>query len=120
MNYYAVIDLEMCKVPKGLCRKEYGYASEIIQIGVALLDENLTVSRTFMTYVSPQFGRIDSFIQELTGITQKEVTGAPGLEEALIQLVAWLPQNTILVSWSDTDKLQIQKEIAAKNITVKI
>lgn len=38
---YLVIDLEMCRVKK-LYRKTYKYASEIIQIGAVLLDEDST------------------------------------------------------------------------------
>ena len=36
---YLVIDLEMCKVPKNYRGKNYKYASEIIQVGAVLLDE---------------------------------------------------------------------------------
>ena len=39
MNYL-VIDLEMCKVPKNYRGKNYKYASEIIQVGAVLLDED--------------------------------------------------------------------------------
>ncbi len=38
MNYL-VIDLEMCKVPKHYRNKNYKYATEIIQVGAVLLDE---------------------------------------------------------------------------------
>ena len=39
MNY-VVIDLEMCKVPKMYRNKMYKYATEIIEIGTVLLDED--------------------------------------------------------------------------------
>ena len=39
MNY-VVIDLEMCHVPKTYRSKNYKYASEIIQIGAVMLDQN--------------------------------------------------------------------------------
>ena len=39
MNY-VVIDLEMCKVPKMYRNKMYKYATEIIEIGTVLLNED--------------------------------------------------------------------------------
>ena len=41
------------------------------------------VKDKFMTYVSPEYGKVDSFIQELTGITPQDTDGAPKIKEAL-------------------------------------
>ena len=51
MNYL-VIDLEMCKVPKNYRGKNYKYASEIIQVGAVLLDEELYASMYILSLVS--------------------------------------------------------------------
>ena len=101
---YAVIDLEMCQVPKE-CRK-YGfkYRQETIQIGAVLLNEDYEVIDEFNTYVKPQFGWIDDFIERLTGITQHDVADAPCFEEALEAFLDWLPADNVrCVSWSDSD-----------------
>ena len=37
---YAVVDLEMCKVPKGYKKFGYKWCLETIQIGAVLLEEN--------------------------------------------------------------------------------
>ena len=50
MNYL-VIDLEMCKVPKNYRGKNYKYASEIIQVGAVLLDEEYKEIGTLCQYV---------------------------------------------------------------------
>ena len=118
MSRYAVIDLEMCNVPKELRKGAYRRASEIIQIGAVLLDENLEIVDEFMTYVFPEYGFVDDFIKNLTGITQKDVQGAPDLREALQTFVDWLPEDVTVVSWSMTDAIQIQREAEAKNITI--
>ena len=53
MSKYVVYDLEMCKVPKGVKREEFGCRQELIQIGAVLLDE--------------EYNTIDSFIPTLFG-----------------------------------------------------
>ena len=114
---YAVIDLEMCQVPKE-CRK-YGfkYRQETIQIGAVLLNEDYEVIDEFNTYVKPQFGWIDVFIEKLTGITQHDVADAPCFEEALEAFLDWLPADDVrCVSWSDSDPKQIIHECVQKGI----
>lgn len=75
MSKYVVYDLEMCKVPKGEKREEFGSRQELIQIGAVLLDEEFKTIDTFMTYVAPRFGFVDSFIEKLTGITPAKISG---------------------------------------------
>ena len=52
--YYLVIDLEMCRVQK-LYKRDYKYASEIIQIGAVLLDDNYSRIATLSQYVHPGY-----------------------------------------------------------------
>ena len=79
MCKYVVIDLEMCQVPKSRRTPEYPWATETIQVGAVLVD-NLKIVDEFSTYVCPQFGQIDHFIQHLTGITKNDVEGALNME----------------------------------------
>ena len=118
MSKYVIIDLEMCNVPKGIKREAYNWRNELIQIGAVLVDESLNITDEFMTLVSPEFGVVDNFIEKLTGISRKEVQGAPKFKEALEMFVNWLPEDAILVSWSDNDEKQIRKEIELKNIEI--
>lgn len=77
MSKYVIVDLEMCNVNS----KETELRHEIIQIGAVLLDESYNIISNYMTYVSPQFGQINKFIENLTGIHQTDVRNAPVLKE---------------------------------------
>lgn len=118
MCRYAVVDLEMCRVSNSVRTKKYCWANETIQIGAVLLNEVLEVQDRFVTYVFPQFGCIDTYINNLTGISRNDVSKAPAMKEALNAFVSWLPDDVRVVSWSDNDKLQILHEIEAKNICI--
>ena len=118
MSCYVVLDLEMCKVPRGAGRDVFQAASELIQIGAVLVDENYQIKDTFMTYVAPQFGAIDSFIQRLTSITRNHTKGAPSAKDALEAFANWLPDDACLVAWSDNDRAQIEREIRGKDINI--
>lgn len=118
MCRYAVVDLEMCRVHRSVRNKKYRWANETIQIGAVLLNEAMEVQDKFVTYVFPQFGSIDTYISNLTGIGRSDVSKAPVMEEALNAFIGWLPDDVRVVSWSDNDKLQILHEIEAKNICI--
>ena len=114
---YAVVDLEMCKVPKSLRTQGYRWSRETIQIGAVLLDEDLKVVKKFSTFVRPTYGRMDPFIERLTGITKENVYTAQPLEYALARFVKWLKDYDVrCVSWSYTDENQLRREIEAKGI----
>lgn len=118
MSKYVIVDLEMCGMPHGIKNCEYKYKNEIIQIGAVMLDENMEISDTFVTYVKPQYGIIDLYIEELTGISAKDVRYAPHAEKALKQFAEWLGDDCILVSWSESDEYQVRKEMEAKSINI--
>ena len=118
MSNYVVLDLEMCRVPKGARREAFRSANELIQIGAVVLDEDYGIKDTFMTYVAPQYGAIDSFIRRLTGITRDHTKGAPTTKDALQAFANWLPEDACLVAWSDNDRAQIEREIRGKDINI--
>lgn len=118
MSKYVVYDLEMCKVPKGAPREQFGSGSELIQIGAILLDEEYNEIDSFMTYVKPQFGSLDGFIIKLTGITEDDLRDAPSSKDALEAFLRWMPQDAVMVSWSGNDEAQIFREIDGKGIDI--
>ena len=73
----------MCKVPRDYRSNSYKYATETIQIGAVLLDDSFKRIGTLCQYVHPEYGVIDYFIENLTGIKNSQVKNAPKLEEAL-------------------------------------
>ena len=117
MNYL-VLDLEMCKVPKHYRNAKYKYATEIIQIGAVLLDQEFNIIAKLNQYVRPQHGVLDSFITNLTGIKKDQLKHAPCLEEALMDVLHWLGDREYKIyAWSDSDYYQLSREIKSKNIT---
>lgn len=116
MSSYVIIDLEMCYVPRTKENANSGYRSELIQIGAVLLDGEYNEAGTFMTLVAPQFGAIDGQIEKLTGISPAAAAGAPCTRDALTAFAEWLPDDAVIVSWSETDKQQILSELDFKEI----
>ncbi len=114
---YVVIDLEMCKVAKSLRSEKFRWCQETIQIGAVLLDEKYKVVDRFNIFVRPEYGRLDSVIQKLTGIEYTDLVDAPKFEEAIISFLDWVPTDEFrCVSWSDSDPKQIEHEMMARNI----
>lgn len=117
MSIYIVLDLEMCKVPR-TARQSFPAARELIQIGAVAMDENYQIIDTFMTYVNPEYGVLDKQIERLTGITFKHIQGAPKASQALSAFYNWMPEDAILVTWSENDIYQIEDELDLKNIDI--
>ena len=113
---YVVLDLEMCGVPKARRRKEYHWATEIIEIGAVLLDENYDVIDSYKSYVKPDIGIIDTNIEMLTGIRKNMVQNAPGIRKVLENFAGWFPDDVQFVTWSENDEIQIKREIEAKHL----
>ncbi len=113
---YAVVDLEMCKVSKENKTEEFHWGHETIQIGAVLLDDAYEIVDHFSVFVSPEFGKLDSFIENLTGITQNDLDGAPFMRDALEQFYSWAGEGTVFVAWSDADYLQLAREVEGKGL----
>lgn len=62
---------------------------EIIQVGLAIIEEDRSISRVYGSYVKPGTP-IPPFITELTGIRDSDVEQAPELEEMMMELVPLL------------------------------
>ncbi len=114
---YVVIDVEMCQVRRSYGWKKYPYAKEIIQIGAVMMNEAYERIGEFSSYVCPAYGKINYFIQNLTGITQKDVRHAPSLDQVLSCMLGWIGErDVVFYAWSDTDYYQIRNEILAKGL----
>ncbi len=118
MSSYVVLDLEMCMVSEDEMCEEYRWKSELIQIGAVRLDDNLEIADSFVTYVHPQYGSVSPFITNLTGITRENTKDAPGADEALRRFAEWLPDDTVLVTWSESDETQLTNEMYWKGISI--
>jgi len=116
MSSYVVMDLEMCNVPKECRTSAFWWKNEMIQIGAVLMNEDYEIVDEFKSFVHPEFGMIDPFIENLTGISQCDVDDAPCAADALTKFTAWLPDDAYVVSWSESDPIQIERELDAKEI----
>ena len=113
MKIQVVIDVEMCKVQ--MKAYNYPYKNEIIQIGAVKMDEKYEILDSFSTYVKPRYGKIDHFIDRMTGISERNLKGAPDIEDALLKMLQWIGDDeAIFYSWSTTDYNQIRNEIRFK------
>ncbi|MEF2964314.1 ATP-dependent DNA helicase DinG [Paenibacillus sp. M1] len=70
-------------------------SDEIIQAGLAIIDEDLKVSQVYSSYVKPGIS-IPPFITGLTGITEEDVKDAPELDEVMMEMVPLL-EDVVLV-----------------------
>lgn len=68
---------------------------EIIQVGLAIIEEDGSISRVYGSYVKPGTP-IPPFITGLTGITDSDVQDAPELDEMMMELVPLL-DDVVLV-----------------------
>ncbi|SFB17627.1 ATP-dependent DNA helicase DinG [Cohnella sp. OV330] len=69
---------------------------EIIQIGIAVVDDTGTVSSVYQSLVKPSRA-IPSFITTLTGIADADVADAPAIEDAIAEMVPLL-HDAVLVA----------------------
>ena len=112
MNHI-VIDLEMNKIVKQI-RGDSKLSSELIEIGAVKMDDHFQVIDTYQSYVSPDYGKMDKKIIELTGITDDKLVGAPGIKRLWINLQNGSAEKTQFYSWSLSDIRQFQAEAEFK------
>ena len=117
-NQYVIIDLEMCKIFDEKIIKEKDFKTEIIEIGAVVVNENLEITDSFKQYVSPQYGLLDEYITNLTGVKYSDIQNASNFNESIEQFLQWIPKDSVIVSWSDNDKNQIEKELQLKDINL--
>ena len=113
---YIVLDLEMCDVPSGEKREVFNSPKELIQIGAVMLNSEYNVIDHFDMLVKPEYGTVTPNIQKLTGISPKDVQNATDTENALALFEKWIPENSILVTWSENDARQLDDELYFKDI----
>jgi inhibitor of KinA sporulation pathway (predicted exonuclease) len=110
-QYFLVVDLEAtCCNLNTISRQEM----EIIEIGAVMVEaNNLTVIDKFQTFIKPvRHPILTDFCQQLTSITQAQVTNAPNYPEAIDKFKKWLYQypNFIFGSWGDYDRQQFRQD----------
>ena len=103
---YIVLDMEWNRPERNNCLATSPIVlhGEIIQIGAVKLNEQLEEVDNFNIFVRPKFyTKINRKVEELTGITDKELeTGLP-FPVAIEQFRKWCGEDSILLTWGPTD-----------------
>ncbi len=115
---YVVVDLEMNPVSAEYRKIHDTGNMEIIEIGAVALDDSYSEIDSFYTYIKPSFNSvIEKKYERLTGITTSMVENAPDFENALNMFIKWcenLNDEIQFCQWSESDLMQIKKEIVMK------
>lgn len=108
------LDLEFTNVTDKEFYENLHY--EIIEVGAAIIDENLNIIKEFRELVKPQHSRISRYVTRLTGIDDEKVSNAYNFTKVMDLFLEWVENNgeTEIYSWSITDKLQLMAESNAK------
>ena len=113
------IDLEMNPVSRAYKKARSICSREVIEIGAVMLDDrNRKISR-FQCFVRPGYCEgITKHITNITGIESAHVADAEGFFEAFLRFCAWCGTDYEIYSWSDSDTIQLQKEMLLKRLPV--
>lgn len=105
-----------------LTPQERGFAhigNEVIQIGAVILDENFKFVDDFQIFVKPKYSHVDSFISNLTGISEDDLENAADFVTGFDKYVDWILSVTkdakfITYCWSNKDYSQLKDELFLK------
>ena len=112
---YVCIDLEMTEFQATQHFCVPGANGEIIQFGAVMLDENYNMISKFSSYVKPVYSSVTPYIQELTGIKNKNLEGADDFLTVFDKFSYWRGTGDITTfCWSKTDHNQLWCELEAK------
>ena len=114
------IDLEMNPIKTVWTTSGRRVKNEIIEIGAVMLDEDDMEISSFDEYVRPVKNEyIVDKISRLTGINTRTVMKADPLPNVLKRFLQWCGDDYVIYSWSESDYIQLSKEVELKNITSK-
>ena len=100
MNY-VILDMEW---DSAFCKKHSRFINEILQIGAVKLNGNFEVCDTFeVTVKSSLKKKVSGRFSELTGITTEDMLSGIPLCTAVKKYNDWLGDNTVTMTWSDSD-----------------
>ncbi len=115
---YIFVDFEMHPIADIYSDKKTVCRDEIIEFGAIMLDEQLIEISSFKSYVKPEYvSNVYTKIAKLTGITYSQLSTAPSFSEVFKEFIYWchLFEDEIKIySWSNSDLLQLKKEIELK------
>ncbi len=100
MNY-VILDMEWDSAYHKLHKR---FINQILQIGAVKLDENFNIVDIFDVTVKSSFTRrVSRRFTELTGITKEMMLDGITLESAVDRYNKWLGDDTVTITWSNSD-----------------
>ena len=112
---YICIDLEMTEFQAVQRSFIPGANGEVIQFGAVMLDENYNMISKFSSYVKPSYSSVTPHIQELTGITNRNLEGADDFITVFDKFSYWRGEGDITTfCWSNADFNQLWCELESK------
>src|SRR5262245_43198743 len=106
-DYYLIVDLEATCSNDGVVPR---FEMEIIEIGAVMQNaRTFEMESEFQTFVRPvRHAELTPFCNQLTGITQRDVAGAPLFAEAASAMKEWMDDfpDALFCSWGDYDRKQ--------------
>ncbi len=111
------LDLEMNTVNKKYKDIRRRCTQEVIEFGAFRLTENNAGDGTFRCYVRSQYNSgITAEITCITGIQTCQVLQADTFAAAFAKFLLWCGTDYEIYSWSDSDFIQLNKEMRLKGI----
>ncbi len=99
--YYVILDMEWDSAYHKLHKR---FINQILQIGAVKLDEKFNIVDIFdVTVKSSISKKVSKRFTELTGITKEMMLEGVSLSEAVERYNMWLGDNTVTLTWSNSD-----------------
>lgn len=99
--YYVILDMEWDSAYHKLHKR---FINQILQIGAVKLDEKFNIIDIFdVTVKSSISKRVSKRFTELTGITKEMMLEGIDLNDAVSKYNAWLGDDTVTITWSNSD-----------------
>ncbi len=112
---YICLDLEMTEFTTSQRCFVPGANGEIIQFGAVMLDENYNMLSEFSSYVKPVYSSVTPIINQLTGISNKNLEKADDFLTVFDKFCYWRGEGDITTfCWSRADFNQLWSELEAK------
>ena len=112
---YVCIDLEMTEFSVSQRSCVLGANGEVIQSCAVMLDENYNMLSKFSSYVKPVYSSVTPVINQLTGITNKNLEKADDFLTVFDKYCYWRGEGDITTfCWSKADFNQLWAELEAK------
>ncbi len=118
--HYVILDMEWDSAYHKIYKR---FVNQILQIGAVKLDENFNIVDIFdVTVKSSICKRVSKRFTELTGITKEMMLEGISLSDAVGQYNSWLGEDTVTITWSNSDLYTIaeNEKYLLKNLKFKI